>query len=131
MTPEEPLLEIDDHEEVEKWEHVEELRLWMKHALGLMVDIVVNDLSKAFFISALLHFIFSCHIFRLCSYWFMYFARFERDLPNEFWFHPCDKGGGNKSLFSSSNSSSFRRSSSSLKRSWSRPWRTSRRKGPS
>lgn len=40
MTPEEPLLEMDDHEEVEKWEHVEEQRLWMKHALVLMVDII-------------------------------------------------------------------------------------------
>jgi hypothetical protein len=29
MTLEEPLLEIDDREEVEKWEHVEELRLRM------------------------------------------------------------------------------------------------------
>jgi len=27
MTPEEPLLEVDDHEEAEKWEHVEELWL--------------------------------------------------------------------------------------------------------
>ena len=42
---EEPLLEMDDREEVEKWEHVKELRLWMKHALGLTVDIIANDLN--------------------------------------------------------------------------------------
>jgi len=42
VTPEEPLLEMDDREEAEKWEHVEELRLWMMHVLGLMFDIVTN-----------------------------------------------------------------------------------------
>lgn len=52
VEPEEPLLEMDDHVEVEKWEHVEELLLWMKHALDLTIDIVSKDLAKDFFVSA-------------------------------------------------------------------------------
>jgi len=68
---EEPLLEIVDREEVEKWEHVDELKLWMKHALGLTVDIVANDLSKAFFIRVLLLSLFcaadfACVLISLC-----------------------------------------------------------------
>jgi hypothetical protein len=54
VIPEETLLEMDDCAEVEKWEHVEELRLWMNHALDLTVDIVNKDLAMAFFVIALL-----------------------------------------------------------------------------
>jgi hypothetical protein len=41
---------MDDSKEVEKWEHLEELRLWMKHVLGLMSDIVNNGLGQAFLV---------------------------------------------------------------------------------
>lgn len=53
-SPKEPLFEMDDREEAQKWEHVEELRLWMKHVLTLMSDIVKNGLGKAFFVRVLL-----------------------------------------------------------------------------
>ena len=49
--PKEPNIMIDDRKEVEKWEHLEELRLWMKHIVGLMSDIVNNGLGRAFFVS--------------------------------------------------------------------------------
>ena len=49
---EQPLVKMDDRAEVEKWEHVEELWLWMKHALDLTVDIISKDLAKAFLVSA-------------------------------------------------------------------------------
>jgi hypothetical protein len=42
---------MDDPKEAEKWEHLEELRLWMKHVVGLMSDIVINGLGRAFFVS--------------------------------------------------------------------------------
>jgi len=42
---EESLLEMDDREDVEKWEQIKELRQRIKHALGLTVAIVANDLS--------------------------------------------------------------------------------------
>ena len=42
---------MDDRKEAEKWEHLEELRLWMKHVVGLMSDIVNNGLGRAFFVS--------------------------------------------------------------------------------
>ena len=87
---EEPLLEMDDREEVEKWEHVKELRLWMKHALGLTVDIIANDLNKAFFVSVLLLPVVLCRVFRLCSYWFILFVGFEGGLSDEVWLYPCD-----------------------------------------
>jgi len=41
---------MDDGKEAEKWEHLEELRLWMKHVVGLMSDIINNGLGQAFFI---------------------------------------------------------------------------------
>ena len=47
----EPNIFMDDRKEAEKWEHLEELRLWMKHAVGLMSDIVNNGLGRAFFVS--------------------------------------------------------------------------------
>jgi len=36
---------IDGSMEAEKWEHLEELYLWMKLVLGLMSDIVNNGLG--------------------------------------------------------------------------------------
>ena len=36
---------MDNQKEAEKWEHLEELCLWMKHFLGLMSDIVNNGLG--------------------------------------------------------------------------------------
>ena len=49
-SPDEPNIMMDDQTEVEKWEHLEELHLWMKHAVGLMSDIIHNGLGQAFFI---------------------------------------------------------------------------------
>jgi len=34
---------MDDRKDVEKWEHLEELRLWMKHVVGLMSDIIMGS----------------------------------------------------------------------------------------
>jgi len=42
---------MDDRKEAEKWEHLEELRLWMKHVVGLMSDIVNNEHGQAYFVS--------------------------------------------------------------------------------
>ena len=42
---------MDDRKEAKKWEHLEELRLWMKHVMGLMSDIVNNGLGRSFFVS--------------------------------------------------------------------------------
>jgi hypothetical protein len=41
---------MDDRKEAEKWEHLEELHLWMKQGVGLMSDIVNNGLGQAFFV---------------------------------------------------------------------------------
>jgi hypothetical protein len=49
--PEEPNIMMDDRKEAEKWEHLEDLRLWMKHVVGLMSDIVNNGLGQAYFVS--------------------------------------------------------------------------------
>jgi len=49
--PEEPNIMMDDQEEAKKWEHLEELQLWMKHVVGLMSDIINNGLDQAFFVS--------------------------------------------------------------------------------
>jgi len=43
---------MDDCMEVEKWEHVEELWLWLQYAMALSVDIVSKDLAKAFLVRA-------------------------------------------------------------------------------
>jgi hypothetical protein len=45
---------MDDSKEAKKWEHQEELHLWMKHVMGLMSDIVNNGLGQAFFVRILL-----------------------------------------------------------------------------
>jgi hypothetical protein len=47
----EPNIFLDDRKEAEKWEHVEELRLWMKHTVGLLSDVVHNGLAPAYFVS--------------------------------------------------------------------------------
>jgi hypothetical protein len=49
--PSEPNIFMDDRKEAEKWEHLEELRLWMKHVVGLLSDIVNNGLGRAYFVS--------------------------------------------------------------------------------
>jgi len=49
--PSEANIFMDDRKEAEKWEHLEELWLWMKHVVGLMSDIVNNGLGRAFFVS--------------------------------------------------------------------------------
>ena len=51
IDPEEPNIMKDDRKEAKKWEHLEELRLWMKHVMGLMSDIVNNGLGRAFSVS--------------------------------------------------------------------------------
>jgi len=50
MSPDETNIMMDDRKEAEKWEHLEELRLWMKHVVGLLFDIINNDLGEAFFV---------------------------------------------------------------------------------
>jgi len=49
--PSEPNIFLDDRNEAEKWEHVEELRLWMKHVVGLLLDVINNGLGPAYFVS--------------------------------------------------------------------------------
>ena len=49
--PSEPNIFLDDRKEAEKWEHVEELRLWMKHVVGLLSDVINNGLGPAYFVS--------------------------------------------------------------------------------
>jgi len=49
--PSEPNIFLDDRKESEKWEHVEELRLWMKHVVGLLADVINNGLGPAYFVS--------------------------------------------------------------------------------
>jgi len=41
---------LDNRKEAKKWEHVEELRLWMKHVVGLLSDVVNNGLGPAYFV---------------------------------------------------------------------------------
>jgi len=59
---EEPNIMMDDQKEADKWEQIEELRLWMKHFGGLMSDIVNNGLGQAFFVSILGPFSYGCLI---------------------------------------------------------------------
>jgi len=51
-SPDEPNIMIDDPKEAEKWEHLEELHLWMKHVVSVMSDIINNGLGQAFFVRA-------------------------------------------------------------------------------
>jgi len=48
--PSKPNIFLDDRKEAEKWEHVEELRLWMKQTVGLLSDVVNNGLAPAYFV---------------------------------------------------------------------------------
>jgi len=64
--PSEPNIFLDDWKEAEKWEHIEELRLWMKHVVGLLADVINNGLGPAYFVSFLS--IFNPHgDFRFCA----------------------------------------------------------------
>jgi len=51
--PSKPNIFLDDRKEAEKWEHVMELRLWMKHTVGLLLDVVNNGLGQTYFVSLL------------------------------------------------------------------------------
>jgi len=51
--PSKPNIFLDDRKEAEKWEHVEELHLSMKHTVGLLSDVVNNGLGPAYFVSLL------------------------------------------------------------------------------
>jgi len=53
--PSEPNIFMEDRKEAEKWEHLEELRLWMKHVVGLLSDVVNNRLGPAYFLSVFGH----------------------------------------------------------------------------
>jgi len=64
--PSEPNIFLDDRKVAEKWEHVEELRLSMKHTVGLLSDVVNNRLGPAYFVSAFRALIFIEHL-ALCS----------------------------------------------------------------
>jgi len=48
--PSEPNIFIDDRKEAEKWEHLEELCLWIKLMVGLLSDIVNNGQRMSFFL---------------------------------------------------------------------------------
>ena len=65
--PSEPNIFLDDRKEAEKWEHVEELCLWMKHKVGLLSDVVNNGLRPAYFVSIFRSIIPIEHLV-LCSY---------------------------------------------------------------
>ena len=49
--PSEPNIFMDDRKVAKKWEHLEELRLWMKHVVGLLSDNVNNWVGPAHFVS--------------------------------------------------------------------------------
>jgi hypothetical protein len=53
--PSKPNIFVDDRKEAEKWEHLEELRLWTKHVVGLLSDIVNSGLGPAYFVSVFGH----------------------------------------------------------------------------
>jgi len=38
--PSEPNIFLDDQKEAKKWEHLEELLLWMKHVVALLSDVI-------------------------------------------------------------------------------------------
>jgi hypothetical protein len=66
---------MDDSKEAKKWEHLEELRLLMKHVLGLMSDIVNNGLGQAFFVRTLLFHVVSIFLFYWCTYHLAFLCR--------------------------------------------------------
>jgi len=84
--PEEPNIMMDHRKEAEKWEHLKELRLWMKHVVGLMSDIVNNGLFCKY-LWTLAIWVFGL-VFLLFNYWF---TGSERDLPSEVGFYSRDE----------------------------------------
>jgi len=89
--PSEPNIFLDDRKEAEKWEHLEELRLWMKHVVGLLSDVVHNRLGPAYFVSvsgtlvAIGHF---GSVFLRSNYWL---TGPESDLPYQVELHSRDE----------------------------------------
>ena len=65
--PSEPNIFLDDRKEAEKWEHVEELSLWMKHVVGLLSDVINNGLGPAYFISIFRSLILIDPLFRVLT----------------------------------------------------------------
>jgi len=89
--PSEPNIFLDDQKEAEKWEHLEELRLWMKHVVGLLSYVVHNRLGPAYFISVfgILVAIWRFgSVFSLSNCWL---AGSERDLLYQVELHPRDE----------------------------------------
>jgi len=75
MSPDEPNIMMDDRKEAEKWEHLEELRLWMKHVMGLMSNIINNSLGQAFFVRTSRHSLFQIFIPCRCAYGLVFYYR--------------------------------------------------------
>ena len=89
--PSEPNIFLDDRKEAEKWEHLEELHLWMKHVVGLLSDVVHNGLGPAYFLSVFGTLVAIGRfgsVFLLSNCWL---AGPERDLPYQVELHPRDK----------------------------------------
>jgi len=87
--PFEPNIFLDDRKEAEKWEHLEELRLWMKHVVGLLSNVVHNGLGLAYFVSVFGTLVAIGRfgsVFLLSNCWL---AGPERDLPYQVELHPC------------------------------------------
>jgi len=66
--PSKPNIFLDDRKEAEKWEHVEELRLWMKQVVGLLSDVVDNGLGPAYFVSVFWVLTFVEHLVSCSNY---------------------------------------------------------------
>jgi len=75
MSPDESNIVMDDHKVAEKREHLEELRLWMKHVLGLMFDIINNGLGHTLFLRILLFQVVLSLLFYWCAYCLVFFYR--------------------------------------------------------
>ena len=95
----EPNIFLDDRKEAKKWEHVEELRLWMKHTVGLLSDVVNNGLRPAKFVSVFRALILIERLV-LCSrrsgfvflLFYSCFTGFKGDVPHQVKLYSCDKG---------------------------------------
>ena len=86
--PSEPNIFLDDWKEAEKWEHVEELRLWMKLTVGLLSNVVNNGLVPAYFVRVSLPLILIGHLVLCANCLTTGFAGSERDLPYQVELHP-------------------------------------------
>jgi hypothetical protein len=87
----EPNIFLDDRKEAKKWEHLEELRLWMKHVVGLLSDVVQNGHGPAYFVSVFgILVAIGCFgsVFLLSNCWL---AGSERDLLYQVELHPRDE----------------------------------------